>query len=91
MTKQFYIPDPYIIPTKDQQADADKVMPQWISVKDRLPEIDQWCSWWDFSGATEPCTAFRSVDDIETWWENYTHWMPLPKPPVEQLECMEKE
>ncbi len=24
---------------KDQVADADKVMPQWISVKDRLPEI----------------------------------------------------
>lgn len=23
---------------KDQLADADKVMPQWISVKDRLPE-----------------------------------------------------
>lgn len=56
---------------------------QWISVKDRLPEIDQWCSWWDISGATEPCTAFRGVDDIETWWENYTHWMPLPKPPEE--------
>lgn len=26
---------------QDQLADADKVMPQWISVKDRLPEIDQ--------------------------------------------------
>lgn len=24
---------------KDQLADADKVMPQWISVKERLPEI----------------------------------------------------
>ena len=57
---------------------------QWISVKDRLPEIDQWCSWWDISGATEPCTAFRSVNDIETWWENYTHWMPLPKPPEDK-------
>lgn len=55
--------------------------PQWISVKERLPKIDQWCSWWDISGASEPCTAFRGVDDIETWWKNYTHWMPLPKPP----------
>jgi hypothetical protein len=26
MKKQFYIPDPYIIPTKDQQTDADKMM-----------------------------------------------------------------
>jgi hypothetical protein len=56
---------------------------QWISVKERLPEIDQWCSWWDFSGAVEPCTAFLSVDDIEMWWENFTHWMPLPAAPEE--------
>jgi hypothetical protein len=69
-----------------EEVDLDKVYhqglkdgaPQWISVKDRLPEIDEWCSWWDMSGATEPCTAFRGVDDIETWWENYTHWMSLP-------------
>jgi hypothetical protein len=60
-----------------------KAAQQWISVKERLPEIDQWCSWWDISGATEPCTAFRSVNDIETWWENYTHWMPLPAAPKE--------
>ncbi len=26
---------------KDQLADADKVMPQWISVKERLPEISE--------------------------------------------------
>ena len=57
---------------------------QWISVKDRLPKIDQWCSWWDINGATEPCTAFRDVNDIETWWENYTHWMPLPAAPKEE-------
>lgn len=61
-----------------------KIESSWVSVKDRLPEIDQWCSWWDISGATEPCTAFRGVDDIETWWENYTHWMPLPEPPKEE-------
>jgi len=27
---------------KDQVADASKVMPQWISVKDRLPEEGVW-------------------------------------------------
>ena len=26
---------------KDQLADADKVMPQWISVKDRLPNVEK--------------------------------------------------
>lgn len=31
---------------KDQLADADKVMPQWISVKERLPDYDQLALLW---------------------------------------------
>lgn len=68
-------------PFVDKVINSSNNLNGWISVKERLPKIDQWCSWWDISGASEPCTAFRGVDDIETWWKNYTHWMPLPKPP----------
>ena len=60
--------------------------PKWISVKERLPEFDRWCTWWDVRGCTEPCTAFRDINDFEFWWENYTHWMPLPAPPPNERE-----
>jgi hypothetical protein len=72
---------------QDQLADADKVMPQWISVEDRMPEPDT-------------CVLIRQDDTI--WvsgfcnalkmWGHYengetcapTHWMPLPEPPKEE-------
>ena len=60
-------------------------MSEWISVKERLPELDQWCAWWDVTGYAEPCTAFRDMNDIEMWWQNYTHWMPLPALPKEEV------
>lgn len=58
MTKPFYVPDPYIIPPKDQVADASKVMNSpnnsygWISVKERLPVFRQY-NQNDESGYTE--------------------------------------
>jgi len=65
-------------------AGYNAAQPKWVSVEERLPELDQWCTWWDVSCATEPCTAFRDKNDTEMWWENYTHWMPLPAPPREK-------
>jgi len=75
---------------KDQFADSSKVMPQWISVKDRLPEIGEWVlindpevcqrvappsSNWDWE--------FAWATDHQSFYEptDITHWMPLPKPP----------
>jgi hypothetical protein len=56
---------------------------EWISVKDRLPEKDPML-----------CLVFRPYDgdnewDMEVvcyrkdayWWDDVTHWMPLPEPP----------
>lgn len=56
----------------------------WTKVEDQLPPVDEWCSWWDISGLTEPCTAFIDERDLEEdsdnfeWWKNYTHWIKLP-------------
>jgi hypothetical protein len=72
---------------KDQLADADKVIPQWISVKERLPEDGD-----DLS----IMLVWRSIEsdyDTVRWryqqgWDcviqdksKITHWMPLPKAP----------
>lgn len=75
---------------KKEETDVVKVMPQWISVKERLPKIDEWVlidgpevckrieppsSNWKESYAWETNhNSFYSPNDV-------THWMPLPTPP----------
>ena len=93
MTKQFYIPDPYIIPTKDQQADADKVMPQWISVKDRLPEhgvpvlvFDTLANTIELMSWDKIMEVFETDDAYFVQLNDASHWMPLPKPPEDAKE-----
>ena len=70
--------------------------PQWISVKDRLPEINE-------NGYSEDVllqtqfgemhvSCFEKITgEIRVEWgdagflclDDFTHWMPLPKPPEE--------
>jgi len=60
--------------------------PQWISVKDRLPENDNEVL---IVASGEVTTAFYEAGDFgwsygTTGYETtITHWMPLPKPPEE--------
>lgn len=76
---------------QDQLADADKVMPQWISVKERLPEMNVVAL--VFSKLTYLNVAHRVVDDKGWCWATVsmsiapyeiTHWIPLPEPPKEE-------
>ena len=61
----------------------------WISVKDRLPENDQWvlCFVKDKSFGTFRVFQWNYIDwqwnDGNEWYDEYdiTHWMPLPKQP----------
>jgi hypothetical protein len=60
--------------------------PQWISVKDRLPEKDQEVLMYD--GIFILTCLFWKSRKLAFQWElssgiicNPTHWMPLPKPP----------
>jgi len=68
--------------------------PQWISVKDRLPPPKVTVLWWnetaDQSGVSSYEYMSHCNDTMIEWGDagylsikNFTHWMPLPKPPEE--------
>jgi hypothetical protein len=66
-------------------------MSEWISVKDRLPNIGEHCLWFDGNATMSDylrihidftCKAGgNKVDCAVNYLHNYTHWMPLPQPP----------
>ena len=70
---------------------------QWISVKDRLPELIPCNAGTAYSEAVIVWTSGRKamiavwdgmdflcpMDYWEAWGEEITHWMPLPQPPKE--------
>ncbi len=80
----------------DKVTDADKVMPQWISVKERLPEINQEVL---ISYGKKPflliaflyhpqypkkdVKVFCGTNNTNYSLEYVTHWMPAPEPPKE--------
>lgn len=59
----------------------------WISVRDRLPEQEEYVAVYD---AADGCVSVAYT--FEGWWrtdgdadpEQVTHWMPLPEPPKEE-------
>lgn len=61
---------------------------EWISVKDNLPEVNQWVFFW--YGGKRPLVgcykggSFLCLDDNEFWIikeDDIKYWMPLPKNP----------
>jgi hypothetical protein len=68
---------------------------EWISVKDRLPSPETEVLWWNKAAHQAGVSSweYRSYcDDTMIYWgdagnvsiKNFTHWMPLPKPPEEK-------
>ena len=69
-------------------------MIEWISVKERLPEVNKLVLCYRYNpsqyrigfyiGAnyTEDVAAFRNTNEIFSF--GVTHWMPLPEPPKEE-------
>jgi len=73
----------------------EELIPKWISVKERLPEIGQkvWVTWLYF-GHQEQGQAYRSNYEPKEWCMFYakfspevTHWMPLPEFQKEEGKC----
>lgn len=68
---------------KDQLADGGKVMPEWISVEERLPKEGEQI-FVVYSG--EHCKDVH-LSCYENGWSSLidvTHWMPLPEAPKDE-------
>ncbi len=59
-------------------------MNEWISVKDKLPDLNKFCL------AYKSTRGFSPTSAVVTQYTKYgfdsscvTHWMPLPKPPTQ--------
>jgi len=79
----------YTPPKPIEEDDANKAqMPEWISVKDKLPENDSHY----LVFASDTCEVVECIyygdgewmtKDLENMTDCVTHWMPLPKHPEE--------
>ena len=63
-------------------------MSEWISVKDRLPEFGEKVLITDVSGDVLVYSLEQTCsgecwweDEYWNWYNDVTHWMPLPEPP----------
>ncbi len=78
---------------KDHFREDTKMM-EWISVKERLPEMKDDVLVYFQSGKNMAVGFLRDMDEDKTMWGAYTddelytdcdseptHWMPLPEPP----------
>lgn len=67
-------------------AELQAAQPNWVSVKERLPEPGEYVLAWECQGF---CVVDRYIDIDDGRWglsndgAIYTHWMPLPEPPQE--------
>ena len=58
-------------------------VPQWVSVKERLPENGDYSVLCHFSNGSIEDVKIWHVQDFTQPWKDLriTHWMPLPPPP----------
>ena len=58
-------------------------MNNWISVEDRLPDVDRevLINSHGFCYVTYHCGEYWETEDLECSEDSITHWQPLPEPP----------
>ena len=79
---------------KDHNVDVNNMMPQWLSVKDQLPEDNLEVLF--FSQVYDGCfVGYKAAEgsyvdpegnglSVSNIQKYYTHWMELPAPPKEE-------
>ena len=72
-------------------AATEQAQPEWISVEDRLPPVDEWVLFFDGDRTMDTSNCPIYMDKLDkrgealcNYLHNYTHWMPLPNQPEEQ-------
>ena len=71
-------------------------MSEWISVKDRLPPSETEVLWWNKTAHQAGVSSWEYMshcNDTMIYWgdagnvsiKNFTHWMPLPAAPKEEV------
>jgi hypothetical protein len=63
-------------------------MGEWISVKDKLPELNEWVLAYPTQKdgvAMGYLSKYHGwiTSNSSAWWQTPTHWMPLPPAPEE--------
>lgn len=72
-----------------EEAPAVDAAPEWISVKDRLPDSEMDILVYEKNiGPYGMSMSVISYDPkmFDPYWNNVTHWMPLPEPPKMDAE-----
>jgi hypothetical protein len=67
---------------------AAEIERRWIPVGERLPEDGVWVLWFNKSWSCQLVVAKRDGESLDWGGDlcgtlhGFTHWMPLPEPPV---------
>lgn len=66
----------------------DTSQDKWIRVEDELPKVGQMVNCYG-SDWPEGCSCRYTENGF--LWPNVTHWQPLPRPPQQQIEKLNKQ
>jgi transcriptional regulator with XRE-family HTH domain len=73
----------------DEWDERSRNLSDWISVKDQQPEVNErvlvWSDREDVLGSFGRGCGIDWRDEGQRWFQMHTHWMPLPKPPEDEM------